>query len=174
MIRLFTPDLYVKSFMDIDIQKLVKMNKKLIICDIDNTLVAHDMSLPSDKAKQFVENVLASGLQICLISNNHKERVETFAKALGIHRYSFAKKPIKWTYRKILKDYAMKAEDVVAIGDQLLTDVLGAKRMKIYAILTSPLVDRDLNSTKINRKIERRIYKRLENRGILKRGVFNE
>lgn len=174
MIQLFTPDQYVENFQHIDIDSLVHLHKKLVICDIDNTLVAHDESMPSIEAKQFVEAVLSCGLQICLISNNHKDRVTAFAKQLQIHSYSFAKKPLKHTYKKILKDYAMKRSDVVAIGDQLLTDVLGAKRMKLYVILSHPLFQKDLKSTKLNRKIETYIYKRLQAKKILTKGVFDE
>lgn len=174
MIGLFTPNEYRKDFTYIDIEKLKKLHKKLIICDIDNTLVAHDEKLPSLAAKSFVARVKAQGLDICLISNNHKERVEVFAKALSLRCYSFAKKPLSYTYRKILNDYQIDPSAVVAIGDQLLTDVLGAKRMRIYVILTHPLVERDLQSTKLNRKLEHRIYKHMEKKKILKKGVFDE
>lgn len=174
MIHLFTPDEYLKNFTYVDVEKIKKKDKKLIICDIDNTLVAHDESMPSKEAKAFVKRVQDSGLDICLISNNHKDRVQVFAEDLGLPFYSFAKKPLKLTYRKILKDYKMKAKDIVAIGDQMLTDVFGAKRMRIYCILTNPLVERDLNSTKFNRKIENQVFRVLERKKILKKGEFNE
>jgi len=174
MIRLFTPFKYVKSFHSIRVEKLVEHKKKLVICDIDNTLVAHDEPHPSQEVKAFVKRVQDAGLQICLISNNNKERVKVFAKELGIAYYGFAKKPLRSTYKQILKDYKLQANDLVAVGDQLLTDVFGANRMHIDTILTHPLVMRDLKATKLNRRVENQIYRSLEKRKIMKRGVFDE
>ena len=174
MIRLFRPFKYIKSFHFIDINHLKEHKKKLIICDIDNTLVAHDEALPSQAVKDFVLQVQNAGLLICLISNNNKERVQRFADALKIKCYGFAKKPLRLTYKQILKDYNMKPSDIVAVGDQLLTDVLGGNRMNIDVILTHPLVTRDLKATKLNRRLENQIYRHLEKKKIMKRGVFDE
>ncbi|OCN05666.1 hydrolase [Erysipelotrichaceae bacterium MTC7] len=174
MLKYFTPDAYVKSFESIDIDKLVAQGFTLMICDIDNTMVAHDQSHPSDAARAFITKVKQSGMQVCMISNNYKNRVETFAKALDVPFYSFANKPLKRTYKKILRDYHVQAEHVVAVGDQLMTDVLGAKRMHMYVIHTAPLVQRDIKATKVNRIFENFVYKQLEKKNILKKGVFDE
>ena len=174
MIRLFKPFKYVRSFRSIDVDNLIEHKKKLVICDIDNTLVAHDEALPSQEAKDFIKRVQDAGLQICLISNNNKDRVKLFADALEVPYYGFAKKPLRVTYKQILKDYNMKPSDIVAVGDQLLTDVFGGNRMSIDTILTHPLVTRDLKTTKLNRRLENQIYRRLEKKNVMKRGVFDE
>jgi hypothetical protein len=41
------------------------------------------------------------------------------------------------------------------VGDQLFTDILGARRLGIHAILVSPLSDRELPHTRLKRRIER-------------------
>lgn len=174
MIHLFTPDLYYESFRSINLDKVCKRKKKLILCDLDNTLVAHDEALPNEEVLSFVKAVQERQLMICLISNNHERRVQLFASKLSLPYYSFAKKPLKVTYRKIMKDYKISVHEMIVVGDQLLTDVFGAKRMKIDAILTKPLYQKDLKSTKINRRLEELIYSRLERKGKLKRGIFDE
>ncbi|MDH6366067.1 MULTISPECIES: YqeG family HAD IIIA-type phosphatase [Breznakia] len=174
MLKYFIPDEYVRSFESIDVDALAKQGFQLMICDIDNTMVAHDQSHPSEAAASFIEKVKQSGMQVCMISNNYKNRVQTFADALHVPFYSFANKPLKRTYKKILRDYHIPANKVVAVGDQLMTDVLGAKRMHMYVIHTAPLVQRDIKATKLNRIFENFVYKRLEKKNILKKGVFDE
>jgi hypothetical protein len=41
------------------------------------------------------------------------------------------------------------------VGDQLFTDILGAKRLGIHAILVSPLGDKELPHTRFKRRLER-------------------
>ena len=45
-------------------------------------------------------------------------------------------------------------------GDQILTDVIGANRAKMYAILTKPIDKRDIFVTKVKRPLENLIIKR--------------
>lgn len=56
-------------------------------------------------------------------------------------------------------------DQVVFVGDQLLTDVAVAKRLDLYMILVRPVnLSADEDITKFNRKIERRIVKALKKR----------
>lgn len=174
MLKLFTPKSYVKKYNAIALDTLHEKGIKLIICDVDNTLVPHDEKYPDQTAEEFVRNVQSEGFQFCLISNNFSERVDAFAHKLNVHTYSMAKKPLKVTYKKIMKDYGLSGKQIASIGDQLLTDVLGGNRAGIYTILSKPLVERDLKATKINRVIENKVFKLLEKKGILTKGEFNE
>ena len=174
MLRLFAPKKYVKNFTYVNVDALKQAGIKLIICDIDNTLVAHDEKHPNEDVHTFVNNVKASGLQMCLISNNHLDRVETFAKDLDLPTYAEARKPLKKTYKKILKDYGIKAHEIASIGDQLLTDVFGGNRMGVYTILTIPLYQKDLIWTKINRTLENFVFILLNIFGYVKKGECDE
>ena len=51
------------------------------------------------------------------------------------------------------------------LGDQLLTDILGAKRQKLYTFLVRPVADSDGLVTKFNRFVERRVYNDLKRKG---------
>lgn len=174
MKKLFMPKKYIKHFLDLNLNELKSRGIKLIICDVDNTLVAHDVAHPDDEVKTFVGRVHAAGLEICLISNNHKERVEKFARGIDVKFYSFAKKPLKQTYKKIIADYKIQPNQIASIGDQLMTDVFGGNRMRIYTVLMHPLINKDLKATKINRKIENLVFRRLEKKKLIQRGVFDE
>lgn len=170
----FTPDKYIRKFNDLKIEELERNGIKLLICDIDNTLVPHDVAHPSVEVYEFINHLKSSDLKFCFISNNSRERVELFAKTLHVPTYHFAKKPLKTTYLKIMRDYGLEPQQIACMGDQLMTDVLGGNRVGMYTILTSQLVDRDITSTKINRIMENQVFKVLEKKGKIKRGRFDE
>ncbi|MEF9961853.1 MAG: YqeG family HAD IIIA-type phosphatase [Erysipelotrichaceae bacterium] len=174
MLSLFCPDYYIQSFATLDLHKLQERGIKLLICDIDNTLVAHDIAVANNDVIDFIERVKEIGIKVILISNNVEERVKTFADPMHVPYYSFAMKPLKITYQKCLKDNPYKREEIAVLGDQLLTDIFGAKRMKFYTILSSPVVLRDMKFTKINRIFENIIYYLLAKKKWLVRGEFDE
>ena len=79
---------------------------------------------------------------MAFVSNNVKERVETFAREFHAPCYPFAKKPLKRTYRKDdERDCGYAPHQIAVLGDQLLTDMLGANRMHFYSILTKPVAE---------------------------------
>ena len=64
--------------------------------------------------------------------------------------------------------------EVAAIGDQLLTDILGANRLDFTSILVNPLTEHDYSITFINRLIEKYIYGKLESKDLFTRGKYYE
>ncbi len=56
----------------------------------------------------------------------------------------------------------LQPDEVVVIGDQLLTDVLGGNRVGLHTILVVPVAQTDGLVTRFNRKIERRIMKNMK------------
>ncbi len=58
-------------------------------------------------------------------------------------------------------------EEVVVIGDQLLTDVLGGNAAGFYTILVVPIVETDAKVTKFNRRIERMILNKMRKKGMI-------
>ena len=174
MKKLFTPDCYIRSFRDLNLKRLCCMGIQVLVCDIDNTLVAHDEALPNEAVKKFIKKAKAEGLRVVLVSNNVKERVDTFAQDLAVKTYPFAQKPLKKTYRKMMKDSGCKAQQIAVLGDQLLTDMLGANRVGFYTILTTPVAQKDLKCTKINRFFENMVFNVLALQGKLHRGEYDE
>ena len=95
------------------------------------------------------------GFETCLISNNQKPRVEPFAKALE-SRYLFdAHKPSRKNYLKAMEEMGTDRRTTVFIGDQLFTDVYGAKRSGIYSILVKPIHPKEEIQIVLKRYLER-------------------
>lgn len=164
MLKKFVPNKIIKHFSEIDIQT-IKDQYKLVLLDIDNTLVGPDDPHRSEDVQDFIESLLANNLQVVLISNNTQERVERFNESLNLNLkvYPMALKPLGKTYRKIKHDHPeIKSYEMLSVGDQVLTDVLGSKRQKIDVYLTDKIVKRDIAVTKINRVFENIIINRLK------------
>ena len=72
-------------------------------------------------------------------SNNQKPRVAPFADAVGSIYIENAHKPSVKNYQEACRRMGIKEEQAVFVGDQLFTDVYGAKRTGLYNILTEPI-----------------------------------
>ena len=82
------------------------------------------------------------------------------SKKLEVPYIYFAKKPFKFGFNRAKKIVQENSENIAVIGDQILTDVLGANRSHMYSILVEPLVEKDIFVTRFNRLIERQILKK--------------
>lgn len=154
------PDLYLNSVIDINATLLKKNKLEALILDVDNTLIDYYKNL-IDGAEDWCENLKSEGIKCIILSNsNKKEKVETVAKKLGIKYIMFAKKPLKSGFKRALKKLEMKPEQVAVVGDQIFTDVIGAKRMKMFSILVKQVGEKDIFITKVKRPIENAIIKK--------------
>ena len=98
------------------------------------------------------------GIKFCIVSNsNNLEKVKNVAKILDIPFIYFAKKPLKFGFKKASKVLELKLENMSAVGDQILTDVVGANRCKMFSILVKPVNEKDYLITRIKRPLEKKI-----------------
>ncbi|HHY72935.1 MAG TPA: YqeG family HAD IIIA-type phosphatase [Bacillus bacterium] len=167
LLDLFLPNEHVKSIFDIEPIALHEKGIKGIITDLDNTLVEWDRPEATPKLIEWFQKMKDSGIVITIVSNNNQERVKLFSKPLGIQYIYEARKPMGRAFRKAVKDMNLKKEEVVVIGDQLLTDVLGGNRSGLHTILVVPVAQSDGFFTRINRRIERSILNIMKRKGMV-------
>lgn len=165
------PDMYQKDIFHINYQNLKKMGITCLIFDLDNTLALISEKECPEKVRELIKN-LQEDFLIIIISNNTRRRIEPYKRVLGIDAVSFAMKPFTRGLRKIRHMYNLKKKEMVMIGDQLVTDVLSAKKFRIKAILVDPLGDADLKITSLNRKIEKKILNHYHKRNVFERGKY--
>lgn len=138
MFEKFFPDRYVASTYVIDFEKLYESGIRGLIFDIDNTLVPH--GAPADeRAVKLFERLKRIGFSCCLISNNQEKRVKMFNEPIQVDYVYNAHKPSTKNYKKAMDIMGTDTSDTVFIGDQLFTDVWGAKRTGIPSILVKPI-----------------------------------
>ena len=161
----FIPSEFVRSVFHITPELLLDKGIKAIITDLDNTLVEWDRPDATPKLIEWFASIKAAGIQVTIVSNNNELRVKSFADPLGIPFIFKARKPLGKAFRQALSIMTVKREEVVVIGDQLLTDVFGGNRQKLHTILVIPVAKSDGFVTKFNRMVERRIFSYLDKKG---------
>jgi len=138
MFKTFYPDEYVESSYELDYQAYFDAGYRAILFDIDNTLVPH--GAPADeRAVKLFESIRSTGLKACLISNNKLGRVKSFADAVGAFYVEDAHKPSRKGYQRGMQEMGTTTENTLFVGDQLFTDVWGAKRTGLKSILVKPI-----------------------------------
>lgn len=154
------PDLYLDSVININATLLKKNNLAGLILDVDNTLIDYYRNM-LDGVPKWCEELKQEGIKCIIVSNSNKrEKVENVAKALDIDYIMFAKKPFKSGFKKALERLELKPEEVAVVGDQLFTDIIGARRMKMFPILVKPVGKKDIFITKVKRPIENAFIKK--------------
>ncbi|MBO6195266.1 MAG: YqeG family HAD IIIA-type phosphatase [Bacilli bacterium] len=159
------PDAYYKSIFDIDYKSIKDKGIKNLFFDVDNTLVPYTLSEVDTKTINFI-NELKKDFNIIIVSNSMSNRVLKIAKDLDVKGYYTSMKPLKKTYKKILKEY--KLEESLFIGDQFMTDILGAKRNKCKVLLVDRLLDKEPIVTKFWRFFEKIVIKKYNKKGLFK------
>ena len=82
----------------------------------------------------------ALGMDTCLLSNNKEPRVAAFAEAVGGSNYIYkGGKPGVKNYKKAMELMGTSLNSTIFVGDQLFTDVYGAKRTGIRSFLVKPI-----------------------------------
>ena len=167
MLKMFYPDELISSTYAIDFEKLYEQGKRGLIFDIDNTLVPH--GAPADeKAMALFKRLKEIGFECCLLSNNKAPRVEMFNKDVNVHFICDAHKPSRGNYIKAMEIMGTDLNSTVFIGDQLFTDVYGAKRTGIPNILVRPIHPKEEIQIVFKRKLEKIVlyfYERSLNKG---------
>ena len=130
---LFTPNYYSKSIYTVPIDFYIKNNFKVIFCDLDNTLEAFYNEEPSDRAKELLDQLRRHNIKLFVISNNRESRVKKYAEMLGVEYHHSSKKPFGFKLRKYIKRNNLNRNEIIMVGDQILTDVIASKNVKVKA-----------------------------------------
>ena len=153
------PNDFFNNVREIKIEYLNKHNIKALILDVDNTLINYYKEMEKG-TKEWCQDLKNKGIKMYILSNSNKrDKVEKIAKDLQVPFRYFAKKPLKSGFKKAQKELGLKSEEIAVIGDQLLTDIIGANRCRMYSILVNPIKEKDIWITRLKRPIEKMIMK---------------
>ena len=172
MLKAFYPDRIAESAYEIPYDYYCAQGIRGVIFDIDNTLVPH--GAPADKrAEELFADLRDLGLHTCLLSNNKEQRVAPFAQAVGSLYIYKAGKPGRSGYERAMEAMGTDRSTTLFVGDQLFTDVYGARRTGIFSILVKPIHPREEIQIVLKRFLEKPVlyfYKR-NHRGQCGRGL---
>ena len=150
----FFPEEYLASTYEIPFEKLYQEGYRGVIFDIDNTLVPH--GAPADeRSKALFARLKALGFECCLLSNNQRPRVDLFNRDVNVHAIYNAHKPSVQNYQRAMELMGTDLQNTLFGGDQLFTDVGGAKRTGIRNILVQPIHPKEEIQIVLKRMLEK-------------------
>ena len=153
MFETFFPDECYDSSYEIDYEELYNKGYRGIIYDIDNTLVPHGAPA-DDRALALFKRLKKIGFDFLVLSNNKEPRVKSFADAVGARYIYKANKPSRSGYINAMDKMHTDTTTTLFIGDQLFTDVWGAKRTGIRSLLVKPIDKKEEIQIVLKRRLE--------------------
>lgn len=154
MLKRFYPDHEKDSVYKLDFEGLYVKGYRGIIFDIDNTLVPH--GAPADKqAIRLFKRLHRIGFQTMLLSNNKEPRVQSFAEQVQSGYIYRANKPDAAGYFRAMEQMGTTKENTMFVGDQLFTDIWGAKKLGIENWLVKPIHPSEEIQIVFKRKLEK-------------------
>ena len=152
--RIFYPTLIVRRVMDITSTTLADMGVKALILDLDNTLTTHNNPRPDPSVLKWLDKMRRANIKMTILSNNSRERVLPFAKALRLNFIAAGLKPLPSGYARAVAALGMPKSKVAVVGDQIFTDVFGARLYGAKSILVEPFEYESHPFFKFKRKLE--------------------
>jgi HAD superfamily phosphatase (TIGR01668 family) len=157
---MFEPDLEFETIAAVPIEDLWNRGFRGIIVDLDNTVCGYHQSTLAPGVREWVLAAKARGFRLALVSNNFSERVAAIGAELDVPAVPSALKPLPQGFLRALAHLGTRRSQTVVIGDQLFTDVLGAKILGLHAVLTHPIIAHDFPLTRVLRFMERLFFAR--------------
>lgn len=134
-----TPDYLFDSYREITPDFLHRQGIALLLTDLDYTLAPKAVRRPNEALKSWIAELQGAGITVMIVSNNRSgRRVTDFCAELGIPYQGHAKKPGTEGLRKAMARAGKGRSETAMLGDKLLTDVLGANRSGVLAVMVEP------------------------------------
>ena len=131
----FLPGILTPELTDLTPELLENRGIHLLMMDFDNTIVPYTTDIPTEPMANWLEVMKSSGIQLCVVSNSHKDRVKVVCEAYKIPCITHAAKPGTRGIRECLERYGVPASQAAIVGDQIYTDTLGGNLSGVMPIL---------------------------------------
>ncbi|MDR2606477.1 MAG: YqeG family HAD IIIA-type phosphatase [Oscillospiraceae bacterium] len=133
------PNLITDGVLDLNAEFLTRRGIKLLLCDLDNTLAPYGGKPPSQALLDWKKSLNDADIEVFIISNTRKPRADLFAEQLGADYIKHARKPRPENVLRVIASRGLERNQVMMVGDQLLTDVLGANLCGVTSVLVRPI-----------------------------------
>lgn len=112
----------------------------LLLADLDNTLSAYGVPEPDEPVRAWERALREAGVTLFILSNNRKpERARRYAQSLGVPYIGHAGKPKPGSFHRAMEQMGVGPGQTAIVGDQIFTDILGAKRTGVLALMVEPI-----------------------------------
>lgn len=134
------PDRLYGRYTELTPDVLDSLGIRLLLCDLDYTLAPRRVERPDNTLRDWIGRCRDAGVTVVILSNNRSsKRVEMFCGDLGIRYVGHAGKPGTGGFLRAMEEAGEIPEHTAMVGDKLLTDMLGARRSGVLALMVEPL-----------------------------------
>ena len=134
------PDYFFTTVYEIPMEFYLERHITHLFVDLDNTLTGDEDREQPAHFSAWLEQINTAGITLVIVSNNKRaDRVEEFVGTLPIEWYHDAHKQDGVLFNELLRKHALSSDNVAVIGDRILTDVVGGKRINALTILTAAI-----------------------------------
>lgn len=141
---LFLPTVILPHLTDVTPGLLSELGVDFLMLDFDNTIVPYTTNEPTPEMCDWLRQMQASPIRLCVVSNSKKPRVVRFCERYGLDCVTRAKKPFHRGIRETLARFHLEPKQAALVGDQIYTDVLGANTAGLKSILISAIHNHNL------------------------------
>lgn len=157
----FVPDFMADSLYDIDFELLQKRGIKHIAFDADSTLVSFLSSSISVETEKFLKEKQHLFKSWCIASNRLGGTLKPLANSIGaelVQATPFTRKPSRRFFKRVLSRLEAEPEQTAMIGDKLIADMWGAKRVGMTTVWVERLGrDNPIDNLLRVRRIEKKL-----------------
>ena len=155
---LFRPKYTINTIYNWEPVKLNEMGIKAVFSDLDNTLLAWNKFETAKEMDNFNKKLAKANIKLIVISNNNAERVGKVLNPYHIDFVSESRKPLPFAITRKREEMKLAKDQVMMVGDQLITDMQAGNLAGVETVLVKPLVETDKWNTRINRFFEKIIF----------------
>lgn len=153
---IFLPDKCYHSAADIDFNKLYDDGIRVILSDLDNTLIPHGGSSSDAYSEKIIKSINDAGIVCIIFSNAKKIRTSRFCNQTNLQYITNPRKPSQKGIRDVFNLYPLYSTNNFAlIGDQIYTDIVTGKNGGLFTILVDPISSNEPVHIKFKRLLEK-------------------
>lgn len=156
---LFYPDYRFRRVWEITPEWLAARGLTALLLDVDNTLAIHNSPQVDARVLRWLDDLRAHGVRLAVLSNNRRERVEPFARGLGLEFFWRAKKPLGGGARRAMRLLGTGSAHTAVVGDQVFTDVMCARMAGLVPVMVEPMEPEPFLLFKMKRALEKVVLK---------------
>jgi len=140
---------------DIQMDYLKNNGIQAVIADADNTMLPWKGDEFCKKTLEWLALLKDNNIDFCLLSNGKRPRISLLADKINARFIAGGLKPLPFGYIKACRLLEKNREHCLFVGDQIFTDILGARLAGIKAAIVEPISKHEYFWTKFMRNIEK-------------------
>lgn len=144
---------------DISLDELATSGIKALLLDLDNTVAPWGQDDIPQAIYEWLTSAKMRRFKLCILSNSYTHRATKIANRLDAISIAPAFKPMPFAYLLAMYRLGANSSETIMIGDQLWTDIFGARLLGLRTIRVTPLSTKEFWITRLTRYLERLILR---------------